>query len=178
MGQIALVEEPFPETYHFGVHDLPVRVAADESAHTAEDVAQRIDMGYGAIALKPAAKTLSMTLKMARVAHERDIPCFCADLTVNPILVDWNKNVAARLAPVPGWRTGLLETNGHQNYRDWRRMKSYHPCEGAPWTEPRDGVFHLDDDFYLRSGGVLMTPAHYLHLVRSPTSHAANDRSS
>jgi L-alanine-DL-glutamate epimerase-like enolase superfamily enzyme len=178
MQQIALVEEPFPESCETEVHDLPVRVAADESAHTPEDVSRRIEMGYGAIALKPAAKTLSMTLKMARVAHERGVPCFCADLTVNPILVDWNKNVAARLAPLPGWGMGLLEANGHQNYRDWQRLKSYHPCDDAPWIEPRDGVFHLDDEFYLRSGGVLMSPAHYLHLVQSPSSHAADDRSS
>jgi len=44
-------------------------------------------MGYGAITLKPIAKTMSMSLKIAQLAYERSIPCFCADLTVNPILV-------------------------------------------------------------------------------------------
>jgi len=114
--QIAILEEPFPESLEVHVDDLGVRVAADESAHTDADAARRIDLGYGAIALKAIAKTLSMTLKIARVAHERGVPCFCADLTVNPILVEWNKSVAARLAPFPGLGLGLLETNGHQNY--------------------------------------------------------------
>ncbi len=159
--RIAVIEEPFPEEYEADVGGMGVRIAADESAHTDTDAARRIEMGYGAIALKPIAKTLSMTLKIAKTAHERGIPCFCADLTVNPILVDWNKNVAARLAPFPGLGTGLLETNGHQNYRNWQAMKEKHPCAGASWTEAVDGVFELDGDFYERSGGIFLPSAHY-----------------
>jgi len=86
--QIAIIEEPFPEEADISVGDLGVRIAADESAHTSEDVVKRIQMGYKAIALKSAAKTLSMTMKMAKVAHENNIPCFLADLTCTPILVD------------------------------------------------------------------------------------------
>lgn len=159
--QIAIVEEPFPEEYEEDVRDLGVRVAADESAHTDKDAARRIQMGYGAIALKAIAKTLSMTMRIAQVAHEKNVPCFCADLTVNPILVDWNKNVAARLAPFPGLGLGLVETNGHQNYRNWQAMTGYHPCAGAAWTKTVRGVFHLDKDFYDRSGGIFMPSAHY-----------------
>lgn len=84
-------------------------------------------------------------------------PCFCADLTVNPILVDWNKNVAARLDPFPGLGTGLLESNGHQNYKNWNIMESYHPYADANWRKTQKGVFNLDDDFYLKSGGILAT---------------------
>jgi len=58
---------------------------------------ERIALGYGAIALKPIAKTLSMSLKIAALAHERNVPCFCADLTVNPTLLEWNKTLAARM---------------------------------------------------------------------------------
>lgn len=116
--QIAIIEEPFPEHANFDVSDIPVRLAADESAHTNEDALTRIQMGYKAIALKAIAKTLSMTMKIATVAKQNGVPCFCADLTVNPILVDWNKNVAARLDLFPGLGTGLLETNGHQNYKN------------------------------------------------------------
>jgi L-alanine-DL-glutamate epimerase-like enolase superfamily enzyme len=159
--QIAIVEEPFPEEYEATVDDLGVRVAADESAHTDKDALKRIQMGYGAMALKAIAKTLSMTLKVAKVAHDNNIPCFCADLTVNPILVDWNKNVAARLAPVPGLDTGLVETNGHQNYRNWGTMQSYHPFSGAEWTKTKRGVFELDDDYYAKSGGILEQSEHY-----------------
>jgi hypothetical protein len=164
--RIALVEEPFPEEIDVRVDDLGVRVAADESAHTDADAIRRIDLGYGAIALKPIAKTLSMTLRIARAADERQVPCFCADLTVNPILVDWNKVVAARLAPLPGLDLGLVETNGHQNYRNWDAMRRYHPCFGAPWTVPEKGVFRLDDDFYARSGGILQPSPHYEELFR------------
>ena len=99
--QIALIEEPFPEELEIDIRDWPVRIAADESAHTDRDAQHRMDLGYQAIALKPIAKTLSMSLKIARLAHERGVPCFCADLTVNPLLVEWNKNVAARLASLP-----------------------------------------------------------------------------
>ena len=102
-----------------------------------------------------------MTLKIARVAHEAGVPCFCADLTVNPILVEWNKAVAARLAPFPGLGLGLLETNGHQNYRDWERMRGYHPCPEAPWATATDGVFRLDEDFYRRSACLFEPSAHY-----------------
>lgn len=161
LEQIAIVEEPFPEEYEADVSGLGVRIAADESAHTDTDALARIQMGYSAIALKPIAKTLSMTLKIAAVAHERSVPCFCADLTVNPILVDWNKNVAARLDAFPGLDAGLLETNGHQNYRAWDAMTSYHPCAGSSWMTVNDGMFELDRDFWDKSGGIFLPSDHY-----------------
>jgi L-alanine-DL-glutamate epimerase-like enolase superfamily enzyme len=165
--QIAIIEEPFPEELHFAVNDIPVRLASDESAHTDQDAIVRIEMGYKAIALKAIAKTLSMTMKIASVAKERNIPCFCADLTVNPILIDWNKNIAARLDPFPGLGTGLLETNGHQNYKNWDIMESYHPFEDATWRKTQEGVFNLNDDFYSKSGGVLTDSDHYLGLFKT-----------
>ena len=161
MDRIAILEEPFPEPYEADVSDLGVRLAADESAHTDRDALHRIEMGYSAIALKPIAKTLSMTLKIAQCAHERGIPCFCADLTVNPILVEWNKSVAGRLAPFPGIGLPLLETNGHQNYKYWDRMKTYLVHPDAPWVEASEGVFHLDDTFYDQSAGILDESSHY-----------------
>ena len=134
--QIAIIEEPFPEDIEIDVNDIPVRLAADESAHNVEDAIKRIQMGYKAIALKAIAKTLSMTMKIAQAAYERDIPCFCADLTVNPVLVEWNKNVAARLASFPGiGNLGLVESNGHQNYKNWNSMLDYHPRKDAPWVK-------------------------------------------
>jgi L-alanine-DL-glutamate epimerase-like enolase superfamily enzyme len=159
--QIAVIEEPFPEEADIHVGGMGVRIAADESAHTDEDALKRIEMGYSAIALKAIAKTLSMTMKIARTAHEHGIPCFCADLTVNPILVDWNKAVAARLAPFPNLGLGLLETNGHQNYKNWQTMLGYHPYAGASWTRTVDGVFNLNDDYYQKSGGILTPSPHY-----------------
>ena len=165
--QIAIIEEPFPEEAQIDVRDIPVRLASDESAHTDNDAITRIEMGYKAIALKAIAKTMSMTMKIANVAKERNIPCFCADLTVNPILVDWNKNVAARLDPFPGLGTGLLETNGHQNYKNWKVMESYHPFPDAEWRKTEKGVFNLDADFYKKSGGILTDSSHYMELFKA-----------
>ncbi len=164
LEQIALIEEPFPEELEIDVSAIPARLAADESAHTDKDALARIQMGYGAIALKPIAKTLSMTLKIAQIAARENTPCFCADLTVNPVLVDWNKNVAARLKPFPGLETGLLETNGHQNYKNWRKMESFHPFPGASWRKVKNGIFELDSSFYNQSGGIFADSAHYSKL--------------
>ncbi len=160
--QISIIEEPFPEELEVYIGDLPVRIAADESAHTDEDAAKRIEMGYKAIALKAIAKTLSMTMKIAQMAYEKDIPCFCADLTVNPILVEWNKAVAARLKAFPELGgLGLLETNGHQNYKNWDEMVSYHPYPDASWRKTKNGVFNLNEDYYRKDGGIFKESDHY-----------------
>lgn len=160
--QIAIVEEPFPEEMEIDVNDIPVRLASDESSHTAEDAIKRIEMGYRAIALKAIAKTLSMTMKIAQASFERNIPCFCADLTVNPVLVEWNKNVAARLASFPGiGNLGLLESNGHQNYLNWNTMRGYHPRKDAPWVNVTKGVYELNNQFYETGGGIFDPMPHY-----------------
>lgn len=167
--QIAVVEEPFREDLDIEVHDIEMRLAADESAHTDEDALQRIEMGYKSIALKAIAKTMSMTMKIAQIAHERNIPCFCADLTVNPILQDWNKVIASRLAPFPGLQAmGLQETNGHQNYKNWEQMHTYHPYHNSSWTRADKGIFNLNEDFYAKSGGIFEISDHYEKLVLPP----------
>lgn len=166
LDHIVIVEEPFAEENKVDVRDLPVRIAADESAHSDADARERIELGYGAIALKPIAKTLSMSLRVAKVAYDQgQIPCFCADLTVNPLMADWNKNIAARLAPLPGLKIGAMESNGHQNYTNWEAMKSYHPSYPAPWIEPKGGIYQLSDAFYTNSGGIFESSPHYLSLV-------------
>ena len=161
LDQIAVIEEPFGERNQMYVGDMGVTIAADESAHTVEDAAKRIEQGYSAIAVKAVAKTLSMTMRITQLAHEKKVPCFCADLTVNPILVDWNKNVAARLAPFPNISIGLQETNGHQYYKNWDTMMTYHPKAGATWTQTRDGVYVTDKSFYEESGGIFEPSLHY-----------------
>jgi len=165
LERIMIIEEPFPEEYKVDVSDVPARLAADESAHSDRDALERIELGYGAIALKAIAKTMSMTLKIANIAHDRNVPCFCADLTVCPILVDWNKCVAARLQKLPGMKIGVLESNGHQNYSNWTAMQSYHPCNDASWSHAQDGLYPINDDFYQRSGGILEISNHYQGLV-------------
>lgn len=161
--QIAIIEEPFAEEMEVDVRDLGVRIVSDETAHTDKDAIARIEMGYGAIALKAIAKTLSMSMKVAKAAHERNVPCFCADLTVNPILVEWNKNVAARLGSFPGIKggLGLCESNGHQNYSNWQTMVGYNPTGSEPWAKTEQGVFNLSPDYYSRSGGIFEQSEHY-----------------
>ncbi len=165
LERIIVLEEPFPEENRMDVRDIPVHLASDESVHSLEDVNERIDMGYGAIALKPIAKTMSMSFKMCQAAHARGIPCFCADLTVNPTMVDLNKNFASRLKPLPGMKIGVLESNGHQNYRNWIKMQTYNPCHGSLWTICNNGLFTLNDDFYLTSGGFFDESEHYKSLL-------------
>jgi L-alanine-DL-glutamate epimerase-like enolase superfamily enzyme len=170
LDQIVLIEEPFDEEMEIDVSDIPVRLAADESAHTDLDAERRMQMGYKAIALKAIAKTLSMTMKIAQKAYERKVPCFCADLTVNPILVEWNKNVAARLSSFPGLKDlGLLESNGHQNYRNWEAMMSYHPRKEAPWVKANQGIYEVNPEFYRSGGGIFDPSPHYEELFSRKT---------
>ena len=154
--QVAIIEEPFDEHADIDVSDIPLRLAADESAHTVKDALERIQMGYRAMALKPIAKTMSMSMKIAQAAFEKDVPCFCADLTVCPAMVEWNKAVAARLPAFPGLGDlGLVETNGHQNFRNWETMRKDLAYETAHWTRTERGVFELDADYWKKSGGIL-----------------------
>jgi len=92
---------------------------------------------------------------IGKLAVENNIPCFCADLTANPLLADWNKNLAARLAPLPGLKIGIIETNGHQNYRNWAQMKSRHPRPSAAWLDSPHGLYRLGEDFFATDGGAL-----------------------
>jgi len=165
LGQVAFLEEPFADEIDERLNDIPIPVVADESVTQVGDATRRIQQGYAGFALKGIAKTLSETLKIARLAHDQKLVCMAADLTVNPVLIDWNKNVAARLAPFPGFTPGLLETNGHQQYRRWKEMVSWHPCADAPWRRVENGVFVLGEDFYARSGCIFEEPSHYRGLV-------------
>jgi L-alanine-DL-glutamate epimerase-like enolase superfamily enzyme len=165
LEQIVVVEEPFPYENEEEVGDIPIPIAADESATTEADAVRRFELGYRGMALKAIAKTMSETIRIAQLCHERGVACMAADLTVNPILVDWNKTIAARLAPFPGMDVGMMETNGHQQYLHWSRMESYHPCADAPWRRVRGGVFQLDDDFFARSGCIFERSGHYEGLV-------------
>lgn len=161
LEHIILLEEPFTEHSDIDVSEFPTRVVADESVHDAEDVERLISQGYTGIALKPIAKTLSMNFKILEHAGAAKIPCFCADLTVNPLMVDWNKNVAARLECLPGMKVGVLESNGNQNYINWNKMKNYHPMGWESWVDSSNGVFGLDKNFYKYSGGIFAPTPHY-----------------
>ncbi len=165
-SHILLYEEPFIGENQEDVSDLGVLVAADESIHTEEDAYKKLSLGYGAFVLKGIAKTLSMTVKIAKIAHEHAIPCLCADLTVNPVLVDWNKNIAAALQPFPGLGMGMMETNGDMNYKNWDEMKARHPYSDEKWANVSNGAFDLNDHFYESGGGIFSISDYYKNLFR------------
>lgn len=166
LERVLLLEEPFAEASNIPAGGLPVRVAADESAHCLEDVQRLISLGYGAFALKPIAKTLSMTLRILEEAQKYAIPCFCADLTVNPLMVEWNKNIACRIPPLPGLKIGVVESNGPQNYRNWKAMQQLFPYPEAEWFTGAQQYFNLTNDYYENSGGVLIPPAAYIEQIK------------
>ena len=151
LDRIALLEEPFAPGDDTDVSDLPVTINADESAHGVDDVKRRLAQGYRAVALKPIAKTLSVSFRMAAAVHEAGAQCLCADLTVNPFLAQWNKQFAARIAPLSKMNVGCLEVNGDQNYVTWDAQKALLP-DGVRYDDEADGVFTLDERFYETSG--------------------------
>ena len=165
-SQILFIEEPLSENNNEDVSDTGVRIGADESVHDEKSARKRISQGYRLMVLKGIAKTLSKTLDIAKLAHENSIPCILADLTVNPILIDWNKNLAARVKPFPGLNMGMMETNGDMNYVNWKTMKSHHPAAGASWTMVKNGVFELSDEYFARSGGIFERSGHYEEFLK------------
>lgn len=167
-ARTVLFEEPFSPENEVFVGDLGIPFAADESAHSLSDVKRRIEQGYTALTLKPIAKTLTVTARMAEAAAQANISCFCADLTVNPLMVEWNKNYAARLPLLPGMKIGVIESNGAQNYVRWDEMKGYIPRVG---TQSDGAIYTLDEDFYQNAGGLYETPAHYLQLICRQNPH-------
>lgn len=162
LDRIAVLEEPFAPHVDETVGDLGVLVAADESLHDPKDVAVRRQAGYGAIAVKPAGKTLSVGFDMLSAAAEQEMIAFVADNACVPWLVEWNKNIAARLPAFPGVRGGMMESNGPENYGRWQEMLAEHPRAGVPWLAARNGAYELDDSYFGCAGGILDDPEAYL----------------
>jgi L-alanine-DL-glutamate epimerase-like enolase superfamily enzyme len=166
LDRVILIEEPFDESVEVNVYDLPARFAADESVHTVEDVQRRSDQGYGALAIKPAGKTMSLAFEMVKAGAELGMECFVADNACVPVLVEWNKNIAARLPAFPGLKGGLMESNGPGNYATWDLLLSEYPLPDADWLKPVDGAFRLSEAYYAASGGIFERPESYAGLLR------------
>ena len=94
-------------------------------------------------------------------AYASGIACFCADLTVNPFTLEFNKTVAARIETLPELKIGIVESNGAQNYVNWEKMLGYHPVAGASFIEAKNGLYRLDGKFFLSSGGIFGKSAYY-----------------
>lgn len=156
LGHTELIEEPFAEQNKIDVSSLGAVIGADESAHSLADLTERLALGYRAVALKPAAKTLSVSFMMADAAIKANAGCLVADLTVNPLLAMWNRQFASRITAMPGMRVGCVEVNGDQNYVNWRSLCDMMPC-GLAWQDARGGEFKADKDFYINSGRLFDT---------------------
>lgn len=154
LDRVILLEEPFNEFNEVDVSSLPVRVVADESVHSEVDVLKRIKLGYRAIALKPIAKTLSETLKILKVAYDNNVVCFCADLTVPPIMIEWNKQVASRIKTLPELNIGVMESNGKQNFKNWNELIKAVPLYNELNLAEVNGVYTLTDECFDLSGGI------------------------
>jgi succinate dehydrogenase hydrophobic anchor subunit len=94
-------------------------------------------------------------------ATEKNIPCFCADLTVNPLLVEWNKNIASRIKTIPEMKIGILESNGEQNYVNWEKMCFYEPCFNETFAKCENGIYTLNEKFFEISGGIFKPSDYY-----------------
>lgn len=161
---IELLEEPFaPENETF-VGNLPITVNADESAHSLADVQKRLALGYKAVALKPIAKTMSVSFDMAAAVYNAGASCLCADLTVVPLLAEWNKQFAARINALGGMNCGCIEINGNQNYTNWDLLCRMLP-NGLEYIPERNGRFELEKDFY-KNGARLFDRNGYLKLFK------------
>lgn len=147
LDRVELIEEPFPPENDSFVGDLPVTINADESAHSLADVKRRLEQGYKAVALKPIAKTMSVSFDMAAEVYKSGGECLCADLTVVPLLAEWNKQFAARIGSLDGMSCGCIEINGDQNYNNWEELCGMLP-RGAEYTPEQNGRFTLDTGFY------------------------------
>ena len=108
LEQVAFLEEPFADENDADLHDVPRPDRGGRERDAVGDATRRVQQGYAGFALKGIAKTLSETLKIAKLAHEQRLVCMAADLTVNPVLVDWNKNVAAGCRPSRAYSWGML----------------------------------------------------------------------
>lgn len=167
LDQFIFLEEPLPISNKEFVGDLGVPIGADESAMDLQSVEERIRQGYKVIVLKPMAKTLSRSIQIASLAHKHNIPCVCSDLTVNPILVDWQKNLIARVKPFPQLNMALMETNGNENYKNWEVMRTYLKDPHASWEAVKEGVIDLPGSFWETNGNIFETPGHYSYLIPS-----------
>lgn len=148
LERVCLVEEPYPARSRIKVASCPVPVAADESLCEVADVARRRELGYRAVTLKPAGKTLSLSLRMAEEAARHGMILLVGDSSTTPALFDWNRNVAARLPAFPGLPGPLIEWNGPQLYRNWRTLLRQHPARNEKWLLPQAGAFNLAPSFY------------------------------
>ena len=132
------------------------------AAIKAVDVEKRLELGYKAVALKPIAKTMSVSFDMAAAIYKAGGQCLCADLTVVPLLAEWNKQFAARIGALKGMNCGCIEINGNQNYKNWESLCDMLPS-GLVYKSEKNGCFDIDENDY-RAGAKLFCENKYLKL--------------
>lgn len=171
LDRLIILEEPLQNMVGVDFRKFPRIIASDECCHSVEDVTHQISQGARYIALKPAAKTPSVTMQMMKAIYEHNqtvdekdkVYPFVADLTVVPSLVQLNMAFASRLPLLPGMKIGAFETNGHQHYERWEQLLADQPRPNALWARPKNGVYHISGLAYnLHDGGIFEPAPAYL----------------
>ncbi len=88
------------------------------------------------------------------------IPRFCDNLMVNPILVNWNRNVFRTIPPFFGLGRGIMEPNCGITYEKWAEIKEKYPYVDTGWTQATFGVFEVNECFYTTASSVLNAPTY------------------
>ena len=91
---------------------------------------------------------------MLEQARRRGVQCFCADLTVNPKMVEMNKLFASHLPMIMGMNIGVFESNGSQNYLNWVQMQAQSGLTEKSFAHMQRGRFILDEAYYRCEGNV------------------------
>ena len=73
---------------------------------------------------------------------------------------------AARIAPLPGMLSGVLEANGPQNYRRWSEMLAE-----APETSMSEGGRFTVPETFFQNGGSAFRPLPYYEALFTSQSH-------
>ena len=60
-----------------------------------------------------------------------------------------------------------LESNGHQNYSNWEKMKSYYPSNKAPWIDVHQGFYDTNKEYFKKGGGIFEPIPHYEKMFSS-----------
>ncbi len=166
LERIMILEEPIADM-KIDWRQYPKIIAADECAHSVEDVKEQIQRGVRYIALKPAAKTPSVTFEMIKAIYKHNsmhtdesyfVYPFVADLTVYPPLIHLDAAVAARLPLLPGMNVPVFETNFHQHYRDTERLLNAQIRPKASWARHKNGMYDLSGKSYEQTEGGIFDP--------------------
>ena len=139
LEQVALLEEPFPPELRAEVSDLPVCLAADESLHDLSEVNERADLGYRAMAIKPAGKDPKQIPADGSGRPGAGNSLFCRRLGLHSPPAGMEQKRSGPPKAVPGLEMGIIESHGEQTYKNWRGLVADLPIPGRRMGRAKGG---------------------------------------